>query len=301
MLPFVVSKKIDQGVNNPIVARLTLQNFELLQNCAIPKETAEKVQAIYFSELTPMLLRCSQIYEKLQADTEKLAASYKAPGRGATSVELPQVMQLEEECRNYLYEAKNFLRDLLKVFNLLFGTTFGDGSEWTVAKKPLPSVIEYAEANFQNRPDHIRYLKQLPACTEPFVRMRNAVEHPGGHNGDLVIRNFRFEPDGTLVGPDWRRDKDGTTEYGPIPIVEDMRIGVHNLLTLAEDILVMWAVNHAAAPDLMEISVIPEANRNPGCPIKYKLGIKKEVLAGLPHAAAQRSSRATRDAHSARP
>lgn len=301
MPPFVVAKKIDQGVNNPIVARLTLQNFELLQNCAIPKETAEKIQAIYLGELTPKLLRCSHIHEKLRADTEKLAASYKPPSKGATSVELPQVMQLEEECRNYLYEAKNFLRDLLKVFNLLFGTSFKDWSEWTTAKKPNPSAIEYVEANFHNRPDHIRYLKQLPACTEPFVRMRNAVEHPGGHNGDLVIRNFRFEPDGTLVAPDWRRDKGSTTEYGPIPIVDDMRIGVHNLLTLAEDILVMWAVDHAAAPGLMEMNVIPEGNRNPGCPVKYKMGIKNEVLAGLPDAAAQRSSQAMLGAHLSRP
>jgi hypothetical protein len=301
MLPFVVAKMIDQGVNNPIVARLTLQNFELLQNCAVRKETAEKIQAIYLGELTPQLLRCSQIHEKLRADTEKLATSYKPPGKGATSVELPQVMQLEEECRNYLYEAKNFLRDLLKVFNLLFGTSFEDGSEWTTGKKPRPSVIEYAETNFQNRPDHIRYLEQLPVCTEPFVRLRNAVEHPGGHNGDFVIRNFRFEPNGTLAVPDWRRDKGGTTEYGPIPIVDDMRIGVHNLLTLAEDILVMWAVDHAVAPDLMEMNVIPEANRNPGCPVKYKMGIKNEVLAGLSPAAAQRSSGATRGAHLSRP
>ncbi len=161
MVPFVVAKKLDQGVNDPIVARLTLQNFEILQKCAIPKTTAESIQSLYLSELTPKLLRCSQIAAALRTETEKLAASYKPPGRGATSVTLPQVMQLEEECRNYLYEAKNFLRDLLKVFNLLFGTSFEEGGEWTLAKKPRPSVIGYAEANFQKQPDHIRYLQQV--------------------------------------------------------------------------------------------------------------------------------------------
>jgi hypothetical protein len=299
MLPFVVAQKLDQGVTNPIVARLTLQNFELLQNCAIQKETAEKLQAIYLNELTPKLLRCSQIYEKLRADVETKAASYKPPGRGATSVVLPQVMQLEEECRNYLYEAKNFLRDLLKVFNLLFGTSFEEASEWTMGKKQKPSVVAFAEANFKSQPDHIRYLQQLPRCIETFVKMRNAVEHPGGYNGDLVIRNFRLEADGTLVAPDWRRDKDGQTEYGPVSIVEDMRVGVHNLLTLAEDVLVMWAVDHAAMPGMMGISVIPEGNRNPACPIKYKMGLREEVvgqLAGL--AKVSPSSAGTRPARS---
>ncbi|MCP1913359.1 hypothetical protein J2R96_005839 [Bradyrhizobium elkanii] len=187
-------------------------------------------------------------------------------------------MQLEEECRSYLYEAKNFLRDLLQVFNLLFGTGFEEASEWTMAKKPRPSVIEYAEAHFQAQPDHIRYLKQLPACTAPFVWMRNAVEHPGKHSGTLVIQNFHFNPDGTLAAPDWRRDKNGTTEYGPISIVEDMRIGVENFLILAEDVLVMWAVDHAAIPGLMEVSVIPEKARNPACPIKYKMAVRPGVL-----------------------
>ncbi len=281
MLPFVVAQKLDQGVTNPIVARLTLQNFVLLQNCAIAKDKTEEIQTIYLSELTPKLLRLCQVYEKLRTDVEAKAADHKPSGKGATSVVLPQVMLLEEECRNYLYEAKNFLRDLLKVFNLLFGTSFEEASEWTMGKKPRPSVVTFAEANFQNQPDHIRYLQQLPRCIEPFVKMRNAVEHPGGFSGDLVIRNFRFEPDGKLSAPDWRREKDGQTEYGPVSIVEDMRVGVHNLLTLAEDILVMWAVDHAAVPGLMGISVIPEANRNPACPIKYKMGMRDEVVGQL--------------------
>jgi len=299
MLPFVVAQKLDQGVTNPIVARLTLQNFELLQNCAIPKETAEKIQTIYLNDLTPKLLRLSQIYGKLRTDIETKVAGYKPPGKGATAVVLPQIMQLEEECRNYLYEAKNFLRDLLKVFNLLFGTNFDEASEWTMGKKPKPSVVGFAETNFQSQPDHIRYLQQLPRCIEPFVKMRNAVEHPGGYSGDLVTRNFRFEPDGKLSAPDWRRDKDGQTEYGPISIVEDMRVGVHNLLTLAEDILVMWAVDHAAVPGMMGISVIPEGKRNAACPVKYKMGLREDVvgqLAGL--AKVSPSFTATRPARS---
>jgi hypothetical protein len=87
-----------------------------------------------------------------------------------------------------------------------------------------------------------------------------------------VIRNFHFEPDGSLAAPDWRHDKVGKTEYGPASIVEDMRIGVENLLTLAEDILVMWAVDHPAFPSAMAMRVIPENERNPACPIKIQDG-----------------------------
>ncbi|MCP1913360.1 hypothetical protein J2R96_005840 [Bradyrhizobium elkanii] len=89
MLPFIVAQKLDQGVTNPIVARLTLQTFDILQNCAIAKEKAEKIQSLYLNDLTPKLLHLSQIQEKLRAETEKRAASYKPPGKGAVSVTLP--------------------------------------------------------------------------------------------------------------------------------------------------------------------------------------------------------------------
>ncbi|UGY07432.1 hypothetical protein [Bradyrhizobium quebecense] len=81
--------------------------------------------------------------------------------------------------------------------------------------------------------------------------------------------------------PDWRRDKGGNTEYGPLSIVEDMRIGVQNFLVLAEDILIMWAVDHPSLPGAMGVRVISEAERNAACPIKYKMDLRPELLAQL--------------------
>ena len=72
-----------------------------------------------------------------------------------------------------------------------------------------------------------------------------------------------------------------------------------DLLTLAEDTLVMWAVDHPAIPGLMEVSVIPEAKRNPVCPVKYKMGIREELFGGLP-GATQRSPDAAGGPHPAR-
>jgi hypothetical protein len=50
-----------------------------------------------------------------------------------------------------------------------------------------------------------------------------------------------------------------------------MRVAVGNLLTLAEDVLVMWAIDHLDPPGIMEIAAIPEAKRDPNCAIKYKV------------------------------
>jgi hypothetical protein len=60
------------------------------------------------------------------------------------ATEVPQIPRLEEECRNFLYEAKIYLRDLLQVFNKLFGTAFEEASDWVRAPKKGKSVQDFA-------------------------------------------------------------------------------------------------------------------------------------------------------------
>jgi hypothetical protein len=281
-LPLVVTQQLGAGTTNPIVARLTVQTLEILQQCALTKEKADEIGAIYLNSLVKKLLRCAEIEERLKGDANRKRAGYKPPGRGAVSVELPQILQLEEECHNFLYEAKNFLRDLVRVFSLLYGTKFEDASEWIPPTKGGgDSVMAFAAKTFGE--DHVNttYFRQLPTCIAPFIYMRNAVEHPKGYSGELKITNFAFGADGKLTDPVWSREKDGNIEYGPLPIIEDMHVAVHNLLLLAEDILIMWARANLVAPSLMEVTVVPESKRNPLCPIKHRIGPSAALLGDI--------------------
>ena len=45
-------------------------------------------------------------------------------------VEIPDIVRLEEEFHNFLHEAKNFVRDFLKAFNILYGATFAEASNY---------------------------------------------------------------------------------------------------------------------------------------------------------------------------
>jgi hypothetical protein len=60
-----------------------------------------------------------------------------------------------------------------------------------------------------------------------------------------------------------------------------MHIGVENLLILAEDILIMWAVDHPALPGATEIRAVPEDQRIPTCPIKYRMDLRPGLLGPL--------------------
>jgi len=134
-MKITVSKTLDHGTGNPIVARLTLQIFAILDRCNITKETRDSIKDMYMNSLAKKLLRCWEIREGYGIELTKQMGSYKPPGSQSPVVDVPHVMRLEEEWHNFLYEAKNFVRDALTVFNRLYGTDFVEASEYCWPQK----------------------------------------------------------------------------------------------------------------------------------------------------------------------
>jgi hypothetical protein len=267
---FQVKKTLQHGAANPIVARLTLQILDILEKTTLSKEKRDEIAGLFLNSLVQKLLRCWEIKQRLGADWEKSVANFKPPGPSAAAIEVPQIARLREDCEEFLYFAKNFLRDLVTVYSSLHGPKYKDASEWTPVGKRTDSVMTHAQSKWGANHANAKYFAQLPASLSPFVEMRNAVEHPGGHAGTLITEDIMLNNGRELVPPHWRREKDGVIAYGPLPILDDMGVGVHNLLLLAEDTVVMWAIDQLNPPGAMEIAAVPEAKRDPKCPIKYK-------------------------------
>ncbi len=279
-MPFQFKKLLNHGASNPIVARLSLQILELQKNTTIAKHVGDQVGELYLSSLQKKLLRCFEIEERFKAEFKATVEKWKPPAKN-TPFEVPQIARLEEECHNFLYEGKNFVRDLLKVFNLLYGTTFEEASEFLKGKKGGKSLIEFAGATFGADDARTKMLKEFARPVETLVAMRNSVEHPDGYSGKLVVENFTVDPDGRLAEPSWHREKDGKRLHDPSSIRSDMSAFIHNLLTLAEDIYVSWANENLRAPKLMQIALIPEDRRRPEAPVKYTVTLSNELAAKL--------------------
>lgn len=268
---FNYQKQQEHGTKNPIVARFTVQTANLLQNCGADAKLSQSIMTLYAGSMLKRILRCWEIEQGIRASIEKAKTSSK-PSAGGAAQEIPHVPRLKEDCENFLYEFKNFLRELLDVFNLLYGTDYDEASEWIWgSRKHSQPVIEYAATKFGEDSLKTHFLRQMKPCNGPFVAMRNAVEHPDGHSGRLVITDFTIGADGKLNEPVWSRVKDGTVEYGPTPILADLAKGVHNLFVSGEDVFVMWAMENLLLLGIVGLGVIPEAERNPGCPVKYRL------------------------------
>jgi hypothetical protein len=79
--------------------------------------------------------------------------------------------------------------------------------------------------------------------------------------------------------------KDGKNATEPSSIKDDFNAFIHNLLTLGEDVLVSWASKNLESPEMMEIVLIPEEQRDPKNPAKYTIGPGpklREALTKLP-------------------
>jgi hypothetical protein len=268
-MPFEFKKALEHGTTNPIVARLSLQILEILKQCNASKGIQDKVGDLYMNSLQKKLLRCWEIEERFKKEFAAAVGKYKPPASANAPVEVPQIARLDEECHNFLYEAKNFIRDLLQVVNHLYGTTFEEASEFFRAKKGTQSLVELAEKTFGADDGKTKMLKEAVPSIEELISMRNAVEHPDGFSGKLVIANFTLGADRKIDEPTWHREKDGEIAGEPSSIRADMETYIHNLLTLGEDVFVSWASDHLQVPDMMRVAFIPEDKRNPLCPIKW--------------------------------
>lgn len=206
--------------------------------------------------------------QRLRAQSKECRAKYKPPSPGEVAIEIPQIPHLKEECESFLYEAKNYLRDVLMLVNLLWGMQYQDASEWVKGKSGRPSVQELIISKFGGNHVNAIFIRQYRACIEQFPLMRDGAEHP--QSQQLVIKNVTRE--GTVLKEaTWSLEKNGTILYEPLQIIEDMTRAVENLLILAEDVLVMWVQANLVAPQLTEVRFVPEERHNAQNPVKYRV------------------------------
>jgi hypothetical protein len=213
-VPFEFKKLASHGTSNPIVARLSLQSLQILEKCKVTKDVKDKVGGLYLDSLMKKLLRCWEIEDSFKKSLTEAAANYKTSAAPNAPVEIPQIERLEADCHNFLYEAKNYIRDVLYVANRLYGTSFSEASEFSKARKGRRSLIEFATETFGPDDARTKMLIEAVPFVEYAVAMRNAVEHPDGYSGTLVIQNLQRDPDQKLSEPVWYRVKDGKNAVG---------------------------------------------------------------------------------------
>lgn len=270
-MPFVLKKHLDHGTANPIVARLALQTLKLLQQTTAQRALADGVGKLYVENLQRSLLRCYEINERFRIAFSDAVKSYGHEPQQRNAIHVPQIPNIEAELHNFLIEAKTYVRDVLKVVNLLHGTDFEEASEFTRArkKKGARSLLEFAEKTFGEYDPQTKGLQAFGPFIEEIVAKRNAVEHPGGYSGHLIIKNFEPHPAGCLDEPEWCREKNGMILAEASSIRSDLDAIIDNLLVLGEEIFISWAAANLRGDGMMQIAEVPEAQRDVACAMRF--------------------------------
>jgi len=236
-----------------------------------------------FSDIQPKLLACSRISEELASEVrghqkriDEMGVETQTAGR---AYKIPAIFDLRSRAEIFLYQAKSVLRDLTKLFLILFGKDFNNAARFNL-------VVPWAEAEFGEQDDLTKVLKADESLwIRPLVRMRNAVKHPGERSGTLHVENFTAEVVASTImvlEPVWYLNNDEKS-----PIVRDMGVFTDNLLTLCEQTLILCLEKFKKNFPIV-IAEVAEADRDPNCPVRYKMTVDTSKIA-FPSATAKPS------------
>jgi hypothetical protein len=260
-LPFEVVKISDHGTSHPVIARLHLQTFNLLNAC--PEALRESAKGIYF-DAAFRLLRCFDAHADLQ-QKQNNAESEILPSSNPQVIYRPNLIDLNRLVETFLYEAKNFLRDISTVFEAFRGPKFNEAA--ALGKK----ASRWAAAKFGDDDRLTNHLQKHWPWIDHLIKMRNAVEHPGGYSGTLYIDNYRIV-DNAPRKPTWHLN-----DYPPSEIDTEMGEFCQGLLIFSEELLALFIEKHL--PSLFQIVEIPESEKNATMPTRLKVDINPDVWA----------------------
>lgn len=149
----------------------------------------------------------------------------------------------------------------------MFGTNFNE------ARYDL--AIKWASEKFGAEDALTIFLKtDHDLWIHKIIRMRNAIEHPGGHSGLLKIQNFEVKSDNaqaTITEPSWNLN-----DEIPTLIRCDIHVFVNNILEFAEDVVIS-ALEKVGKPSMLAVQEIPKDQRHQEAPVRFKIGLVQEL------------------------
>jgi hypothetical protein len=241
------------GTSHPVVARLLMQSRELLPWAGLPNDIQNIVYGIHY-ELKNRLLKCHEGYARLVAAKKRMLQTPQLD---------PYLIDLENEAETFLYDSKNYFRDLLGIINVFFCTNFHEARDFYDASgKGDGKLTQWASRRFGPTDPFTEVLRTEQDWIGELIRKRNAVEHPGEYSGALTIENFTSRSDGLFTPPSWHRDN-----LRPTDPLADIEAAMDGMLTLAENILVA-CIAKTTKWSIIKFAAIPEQDRKPDCPMR---------------------------------
>jgi hypothetical protein len=257
----------DVGTSNPIVARLSIQTNQILQFFFIDEKLKEEIYGVLGVNVQNRLISCFKIYSYIDNEIMKIDKEITEKGlqKNGIAVNVPTILDLNEKCENFLYQAKSALRDLSELLNIFYDCTFNEARYDKVYNWATEKFGATDDLTKLIRNDHDIWIKRI-------VSMRNAIEHPGGYSGELTIKNIEFLNKTTLSEPKWILNNEKESS-----ILKDMNTFISNMIEFCEELFVT-SLNKLDTDMPIVFYEIPVEERDSSCPIRLKANVHPDFI-----------------------
>lgn len=261
-MPWTQAKASSAGTKNPIVARLFIQVHDTLEHCVVKRGDKGKILA-QMRIAKDEVLSCEAALTALRREWEPVGQRIKEGGirRSGSSLECPQVHDLERYATQFVTSAKRALQAAGEVYNEFYAPPKGG----LVKNGNFSFAIKHLATQQPPNSDYLAFLNENEAAVQTLVGLRNGQEHPEDAS-KTVIENVRLTADG-FVPPTWRR-----LPSPPTPILEEMEAALPFLVDFIESNFFFGFLENAESQGWPRRLIhIPGEQRDPNCPMAYHL------------------------------
>jgi hypothetical protein len=261
--PFLASPVDDVGSANPIVARVLLQNIDILNDAILGVNIEKKTVIKQLHSCKESLIACQKVANRLQSKIDGIMEEVKTSGLntdqgGRTLNPFPQVHDLDAECGSFLVHANRAIKQICTLPKLFLNLPKADSNFDHLAKRLASIVGEDSPLTgfIRDNCEGIRYL----------IDLRNYHEHPADIR--TIVSNFKLLPDMSIRVPMWH-----LSDNQPRPIRDEMLQTINFLIMMAEAMLIHLVMNTVVRTLPYVIEEVQEKDVDSNNPIKYRLCI----------------------------
>lgn len=254
-----LQKDMDVGTNNPIVARLTIGLFDIIKFSSLSDEKKEMVKSNCY-EIMKLLVLAEKVAKPIIEEITKIIEDIRKNGIKTQSngrcINVPSATKLGES-RAFIKYAKQTLQKVTENINIIYDKKYR-GPYFHKIRDDF--ILEFSK-NFVVT----KLLIEDQEWIKKIIDLRNEDEHP--KTGKAFCNNFDIKTDAggkfVVILP---------TFFEGTQIGNALEVYSHNLLTFTEEITAYSLEKFF--PEIATIYELPEDQRNPEMPIRFRIGLK---------------------------
>lgn len=254
----------DVGTSNPIVARLTMGLHDLIQMAQLDEEKKSLIREECFKVKTALVQAekaAKPLMEEIRAAEQKLCLEGVTTQSGGRAINTPGILTLENS-RIFIKFAKQALQYLASAMGAMLDRDF-KGPHFHLVRDRAIEIFG------QNNPATLLLIEDQ-TWIKDLIDMRNEEEHP--KSGKPFVRGFNIA---RSSNENFEFTVDPPRFYNELMVLNYLEVCSHNLLTFSEEIIALSLQTYF--PKMVTLSEIPEEQRNPSVPIRFRLALKKDV------------------------